>query len=84
MHSRNDTAYRIAASLVLATAVAQAVVGAIALNYPNTASPVQIVLLHGVFVALFLGAALLFRSAARERFSARAEAAHGTRAEVEA
>src|SRR5262249_50083878 len=52
-----------------ATAVAQAVVGAIALQYPNTASPTQIALLHGLFVALFAGAALLFRHAARERVS---------------
>jgi hypothetical protein len=49
------------------TALAQAVVGAIALTYPNTAGPVEIVLLHGLFVALFAGAALLFRHAARER-----------------
>ncbi len=48
------------------TALAQAVVGAIALRLPNTAGPVQIVLLHGAFVALFAGAALLFRHAARE------------------
>ncbi len=45
--------------------LAQAVVGAIALELPNTASPVQIVLLHGMFVAMFAGAALLFRHAAR-------------------
>ncbi len=53
------------ARALLATALAQALVGAIALNYPNTASPVQIVFLHGLFVALFAGAALLFRQAAR-------------------
>jgi hypothetical protein len=35
---------------------------------PNTASPLQIVLLHGVLVAMFVGAALLFRHAAREVF----------------
>jgi hypothetical protein len=56
---------------LFATALAQALVGAIALTYPNTASPVQIVFLHGLFVALFAGAALLFRYAARERFPAR-------------
>jgi hypothetical protein len=48
------------------TALALAVVGAIALGYPNTAGPVQIVLLHGVFVALFAGAGFLFRRAARQ------------------
>ena len=51
-----------------ATALAQALVGAIALKYPNTASPGQIVLLHGLFVALFAGAGLLFRHAARNPF----------------
>ena len=59
------------ARALFATALAQALVGAIALTYPNTASPVQIVFLHGLFVALFAGAALLFRYAARERFPAR-------------
>jgi len=54
------------ARALFATALAQAVVGAIALRLPNTAGPVQIVLLHGAFVALFAGAALLFRHAARE------------------
>jgi GNAT superfamily N-acetyltransferase len=62
------------ARALLATALAQALVGAIALNYPNTAGSVQIVLLHGLFVALFAGAGLLFRYAARERFP-RVEAA---------
>src|SRR4029453_15365456 len=62
------------ARALFATALGQGLVGAIALKYPNTASPVQIVLLHGLFVALFAGAALLFRYAARERFP-RAEAA---------
>jgi hypothetical protein len=47
-----------------ATAVASALVGTFALGYPNTAGPVQIVLLHGLFVALFAGAGLLFRRAA--------------------
>jgi hypothetical protein len=59
---------------LFATALGQALVGAMALNYPNTASPVQIVLLHGLLVAMFAGAGLLFRYAARERFP-RAEAA---------
>jgi hypothetical protein len=47
------------------TALAQAVVGAIALTLPNTASQLQIVILHGLLVALLAGAALLFRHAAR-------------------
>lgn len=59
------------ARALFATALAQALVGAIALKFPNTASSVQIVLLHGLFVALFAGAALLFRYAAREGFPAR-------------
>jgi len=62
------------ARALFVTALAQALVAAIALKYPNTASPVQIGLLHGLFVALFAGAALLFRYAARSR-SARAETA---------
>lgn len=53
------------ARAMFATALAQALVGVIALKYPNTAGPVQIVLLHGLFVALFAGAGLLFRHAAR-------------------
>lgn len=59
------------ARALFATALAQAVVGAIALKLPNTASPEMIVLLHGFFVAMFTGAALLFRYAAREGFPAR-------------
>ena len=51
-----------------ATALAQALVGAIALELPNTASSVQIVIVHGVLVAMFTGAALLFRRAAQEGF----------------
>src|SRR3712207_4690975 len=47
-----------------AMALVQALVGVIALTLPNTASSVQIVIVHGVFVALFAGAALLFRHAA--------------------
>ena len=56
------------ARALIATAVAQALVGAIALTLPNTASPLQIVLLHGAFVALFAGAAILFRHAAQQGF----------------
>lgn len=50
---------------MFATALAQAMVCAIALKLPNTASFVQIVVLHGLFVSLFASAALLFRYAAR-------------------
>jgi hypothetical protein len=63
------------ARALFATALAQALVGAIALELPNTAGSVQIVILHGVFVALFAGAALLFRYAARKGFSPHAGAA---------
>ena len=63
------------ARALFATALAQALVGAIALKLPNTASSVQIVILHGVFVALFAGAALLFQYAARKGFPPRAGAA---------
>jgi len=56
---------------LFATALAQALVGVIALRLPNTAGSAQIVILHGVFVALFAGAALLFRRAARSGFSPR-------------
>jgi hypothetical protein len=48
-----------------AMALALAMVGTVALRLPNTASPAQIVLLHGMLVAMFAGAALLFRHAAR-------------------
>ena len=54
---------------MFATALAQALVGGFALNYPNTASPTQIVVVHGLFVALFAGSALLFRHAARQQFA---------------
>jgi hypothetical protein len=60
---------------LFATALAQALVGVIALRYPNTASPVAIVCLHGVFVALFVGSALLFRYAARKQVPASARVA---------
>ncbi len=67
------------ARALFATALAQALVGAIALKLPNTASAVQIVILHAVLVALFAGAALLFRRAARRGLPPRAGAAGLTR-----
>jgi hypothetical protein len=63
------------ARALFATALAQALVGAIALTMPNTASSVQIVILHAVLVVLFAGAALLFRYAARRGLPPRAGAA---------
>ncbi len=60
------------ARALFATALAQALVGVIALQYPNTASPAGIVFLHGLFVALFAGSALLFRYAAQEQLPAAA------------
>jgi len=54
---------------LFAMALAQALVGTIALKLPNTASSVQIVIVHGVFVALFAGAALLFRYSASKGFA---------------
>lgn len=63
------------ARALFATAVVQSLVGAIALELPNTAGPVQILILHGVLVALFSGAALLFRYAARKEPPPRAGAA---------
>jgi cytochrome b561 len=62
------------ARALFATALAQAVVGAIALKLPNTASSVEIVIVHGVLVAMFAGAALLFQHAARRRTLPRAGA----------
>lgn len=50
----------------VATALAQTLVGAFALTYPNTAGPLAIVILHGAFVAAFAISALLFRYAARQ------------------
>jgi hypothetical protein len=50
---------------MFAMALAQALVGAFALTYPNTASPSAIAILHGVFVALFLSSGFLFKYAAR-------------------
>ena len=56
------------ARALFATALAQALVGAIALQLPNTASSGQIVILHGLFVALFAAAAFLFRHAGETGF----------------
>jgi hypothetical protein len=57
------------ARALLATALAQALVAAIALmgrlGYPWS-GPLEILALNGFFVALFVGSALLFRKAARE------------------
>lgn len=52
------------ARALFATALAQVLVGAIALTYPNTANAMALVLLNGSFAALFVGSALLFRYAA--------------------
>jgi uncharacterized membrane protein len=52
-------------------ALAQALVGVFALQYPNTARPTQILLVHGVFVGLFAGAAWLFRHSAGEQSAVR-------------
>jgi hypothetical protein len=60
------------ARALFATALAQALVAVIALTYPNTASTAAIVFLHGVFVALFVASALLFRYAARDQSPAAA------------
>jgi hypothetical protein len=53
---------------LFATAIAQALVAAIALiaglGYPAS-PPLEILTLNGFFVALFVGSALLFRNAAR-------------------
>jgi hypothetical protein len=51
------------ARAMFATALAQALVAAIALRVPNTASPAQIVVLHAALIALFASSAVLFRSA---------------------
>lgn len=58
------------ARALFATALAQVLVAAIALiaglGYPAS-SPLEILILNGFFAALFVGSALLFRGAARER-----------------
>jgi len=59
---------------LLATAVAQATVAAIALVARHAQSPAgsaEIVVLNGLFVTLFIGSAWLFRHAARQRRHAR-------------
>jgi hypothetical protein len=53
------------ARAAFATALAQAIVGVIAVRLPNTAGVVAIVLLHSAFVAAFITSGLLFRHAAR-------------------
>ena len=63
------------ARALFATALAQMLVGGIALKLPNTAGSVQIVIVHGLFIALFAGAALLLRYAARQGFTPRDGAA---------
>jgi hypothetical protein len=50
----------------LATALALTLVGAIALRLPNTASSLQIVTLHGIFVVMFAIASLLAWRTARK------------------
>jgi hypothetical protein len=58
------------ARALLATALAQALVAVIAviagLGYPFS-GPAEILILNGFFVVLFVGSALLFRNAGRER-----------------
>ena len=63
------------ARALFATALAQVLVAAIALSaglgYPAS-PPLEILLLNGFFVALFVGSALLFRFSAREQLPAAA------------
>jgi hypothetical protein len=73
MMNTDNTAYRFAVGVALADAamaLAQALVGAIALiarlGYPYS-GPLEILGLTGFFVALFIGSAWLFRHAARGR-----------------
>ena len=63
------------ARALLATALAQAVVTAIALSAglgAPASGPLEILMLNGCFVALFVGSAWLFRRAAQDRISPRA------------
>jgi hypothetical protein len=60
---------------LFATALAQALIGVIALELPNTASSTMIVIVHGGLVAVFAGAAVLFRHAARKGLPPHAGAA---------
>ena len=66
------------ARALTATAVAQALVGVISLMVEPAhpaSPPVEVLGVHAVFVALFLGSAWLFRWSARERRSAGMETA---------
>jgi hypothetical protein len=66
------------ARALLATALAQALVAAIALSAglgAPASGPLEILMLNGCFVALFVGSAWLFRHAARDRISPRAPVA---------
>ena len=66
------------ARALLATALAQTLVAAIALSAglgAPASGPLEILMLNGCFVALFVGSAWLFRRAARDRISPRAPAA---------
>lgn len=87
MHLKSETAYRFAADIALATAFLivwmpvaagligienDALVGAIALTYPNTASALAIVLLHGLFVALFVSSGAVVSVYGAGQFTVRA------------
>jgi hypothetical protein len=66
------------ARALLATALAQALVAAIALSAglgAPASGPLEILMLNGCFVALFVGSAWLFRHAARDWISPRAPTA---------
>jgi hypothetical protein len=66
------------ARALLATALAQALITVITLSAGFAApasGPLEILMLNGCFVALFVGSAWLFRHAARDRISPRAPAA---------
>jgi hypothetical protein len=58
---------------MFAMALALAAVAVVALQLPNTASSVQILTVHAVFVGLLTGAALLFRYSARQAVSPQTE-----------
>ena len=61
------------ARALFATALAQALVAAIALTLglgSPESEPLEVVGVNGLFVALFIGSAMLFRSAAREKLPA--------------
>jgi hypothetical protein len=66
------------ARALLATALAQALITVITLSAGFAApasGPLEILMLNGCFVALFVGSAWLFRHAARDRISPRAPVA---------